>query len=354
MGSALLYKGPGPLGDLAEEYVWSEYVTDVLSSRKLAQLAYPTSSNAVVEAKHIIEHITVPYLPFLRREVYATILNHLQRTAVAEGQQFIDFAYDWRASLATSAEKLIRRVVDITSSNPIPSVALVSHSMGGLVCRLALSSSAELRGQVRRLVHIATPLHGVIKAYRTLKDSPALNPPIDDVFRWLSVIRDMYYAHLRQPRFSDMLMQVIRSFPSVYELLPPADVQVLVTETGEARSCVDKSVWQESFHDLVIQARSVHDRLAAAANLDIPMLVVYSAAYETDLTYRIRGGASSVFDIRNVASTARGDKTVTADSAVYRCPAEARYRETRLPYEHVSLCRNYRTLQMIDRYLFGK
>ena len=52
-GSALKHRGPGPLGNIVEEYVWSEDLSDLLSESKLVRLAFPTSNQQTKESNCI-------------------------------------------------------------------------------------------------------------------------------------------------------------------------------------------------------------------------------------------------------------------------------------------------------------
>jgi pimeloyl-ACP methyl ester carboxylesterase len=75
------------------------------------------------------------------------------------------FAYpnDWE--LSESAALLSRQLREFAASNPDRRVALVTHSMGGLVARACIENSALDPGNVSRLVMIAPPSQGTLIAH---------------------------------------------------------------------------------------------------------------------------------------------------------------------------------------------
>jgi pimeloyl-ACP methyl ester carboxylesterase len=70
------------------------------------------------------------------------------------------FAYPNDYSLATATEQLSLELRALADSDPHRRVALVSHSMGGLVARGCLESPTLDPGNVDRLIMIAPPTHG--------------------------------------------------------------------------------------------------------------------------------------------------------------------------------------------------
>lgn len=353
MGSALRYKGPGPLGDPIEEYVWGEDITDLFSSDKLDWLRYPTPKESRVEATHIIERVVFYGVRVLSVEKYASLLSRWRQLANRLGVEFMEFAYDWRQSILTSALTLTRRVMTVVSRRQIEKIVLVGHSMGGLVCLPALHRSEELSARVSLLVHIATPLRGSVRAFYALKVAPRLSPAADVAIPLMS-IWDVYRRFRRQAGLFDKFMTAIRSCPSVYELLPPKQIQPLVTDTGRRRGCVEDDIWDRMSRPLINQARKTHNLLAQTQRLVTPLITVYSAEFDTDNTYRVRGNPPYAFDGEVVFDGTKGDGIVTVDSATAWCPPPGRYRETTPPHlRHGDICRNPATLRYLEEQIFG-
>lgn len=346
MGSALRYTGPGPLGNLVTEFVWSEDVGGILLGKGLDLLSYPTPPGAKISAEYIIEGASLLGVSLPGYETYATLLSRWRDLAYRQRKTLMEFPYDWRQSISVSASELSHRILETISEKHINSVALVGHSMGALVCRLALGTSPQLRSHVSLLVYIAAPLQGAIKALYTLKISPSLNSAFDWSVR-LVRIKDA----VTQVSGFNALMDTIRTFPSVYELLPPKELTYLITETGRHKSCVDEDLWPSHLRLNVERAKHVQNRLAQV-RLDTPVVVIYSAAYETDHAYIIRGAPAYQLQ-EEAVQTVQGDGTVTVESATHDCPLENRYLVQSQPYGHTTLCRNKRALAMLERLLFG-
>ena len=249
MGSSLLYRGPGPLKNQIEVPAWGQELSQ--TQRNLRYLAFPTPPAATVEATAVIDHASLYGLPFLGGDVYGILIRHLRGLAFKEKIEFVEFPYDWRASVQTSAAALRTRVTTAAAGLKAGQILIVAHSMGGLVARLALLESEELQRKTQRLVHIASPLRGSVKAMWTLKVAPAMSSGFDGLLRGLLGTVDVVRAVQGQALLFDQMMQVIRSFPSIYELLPPQDVKPLKDETGERLSCFTDDLWPEADLPLV-------------------------------------------------------------------------------------------------------
>lgn len=96
--------------------------------------------------------------------------NPLKNAAVMEpvreaGYPCATFAYpnDWEIS--ESAARLSQRLKEIAAEHPGQRLAIVTHSMGGLVARACLENAELDPGNVDRLVMIAPPTHGTMLAH---------------------------------------------------------------------------------------------------------------------------------------------------------------------------------------------
>jgi pimeloyl-ACP methyl ester carboxylesterase len=96
--------------------------------------------------------------------------NPLKNAAVMEpvrkaGYPCATFAYpnDWEIN--ESAARLSQRLKEIAAEHPGQRLAIVTHSMGGLVARACLENAELDPGNVDRLVMIAPPTHGTMLAH---------------------------------------------------------------------------------------------------------------------------------------------------------------------------------------------
>jgi pimeloyl-ACP methyl ester carboxylesterase len=89
----------------------------------------------------------------------------VMRPVRAAGFPCATFAYpnDWE--LAESATLLSRQLKDLAKLHPQCKLALVTHSMGGLVARACLEDPALDPGNVERLIMIAPPSQGTMLAH---------------------------------------------------------------------------------------------------------------------------------------------------------------------------------------------
>ena len=96
--------------------------------------------------------------------------NPLKNAAVLEpvraaGYPCATFSYpnDWE--ICESAGRLSKNLKEIAAQHPHQKIAIVTHSMGGLVARACLENKDLDPGNVTRLVMIAPPTHGTMLAH---------------------------------------------------------------------------------------------------------------------------------------------------------------------------------------------
>lgn len=350
MGSALEYSALGPLpGQRVRELLWSENIAS-LNKHKLELLAYPSPGD--VSPTEIIRRSIMQFLMVdFGTELYQSLIRSFDSSYGLDSRLLL-FPYDWRQSIERSAKNLIRTLVDESPWNGKDSVALVGHSMGGLICRLALALSEPLRGRVKLLVYIATPLLGCLRAFWALINEPVLNPRVDRRVQLYLKSWDLLYAFKGQPGLCGDLSRAFRTFPSLYELMPPENEKPLLVHGGGTRSCMESSLWRAADQRMMAQASGV--QRALNCRLDIPMCVIHSQAHPTDYIYSIGSRSVLAVDVRRRGDGAEaGDNTVTAQSATYGCPQGAIYAEESEPNDHVGLCRNQRVLALVHGRIIG-
>lgn len=134
---------------------------------------------------------------------YTLVADTLRRAFdLRAGENFFEFAYDWRRDNRVAARRLARQSHDWltrwreTSGNRDARLILVAHSMGGLVSRYFLEVLDGWR-DARALVTFGTPYRGSLNALGTLANGERKGPMgrID-------------------------LSALSRSFTAIYQLLP--------------------------------------------------------------------------------------------------------------------------------------
>jgi phospholipase A1 len=186
---------PGIIGTeltYQDDLIWPGTLLEMVGPyKRMAQL----TSTATV-ARNIIKQ----YTPFY--SVYTRILDHLN--AILPGRVY-ECPYDWRLSNEESAKRLRDKVEEAAQKHS--NIAIVAHSMGGLISRHYLESglfdSAAGYRNVTTLITLATPHYG----------SP---------FALAAALGYRKEEFLSQDQVYDLASRP--EFPSVYQLLPPPHI----------------------------------------------------------------------------------------------------------------------------------
>jgi hypothetical protein len=221
-------------------------------------------------------------------------------TGLPAGLDVLQVPYDFRRSVAESADTLGRAVTAALAGAEGRRVIVVAHSLGGLVARYWIGPGGGAR-HVRALLTLGTPHRGAPKALDWLVNGAAL-------------------AGLRSPAVTRML----RGWPSVAELLPQYPAVLHTTPDGArggqahlepTELPASLRVWPAGqpgaaarFREAALRAGAVHRDIAAAwAGLrdhgTAPTLVPYFT----------RGHATA-----NRATLTSGRLTVTTEDPEWR------------------------------------
>lgn len=142
-------------------------------------------------------------------DYYSELLDYL-----AESHDVQPFAYDWRRSMFDAAARLARQIATTLdaqerSATPMP-VRIVAHSLGGLVVRALMAAHADVWKRLcahegARVLMLGTPNGGSYEIVRLLLAQE-------------STLQNL--AFLDMTRNTRELLQLIKAFPGVLELLP--------------------------------------------------------------------------------------------------------------------------------------
>jgi pimeloyl-ACP methyl ester carboxylesterase len=122
----------------------------------------------------------------------------------AAGFEVVVYDYDWREDLRIVGAALAARL----RADRARSIALIGHSMGGLLARMTLSQLADdpAAARVMRLIGLGTPHGGSIGAVQAVRATYPV------VFR-LAAVDTLHGA-------AELSRNVFGTFPSIYQLLP--------------------------------------------------------------------------------------------------------------------------------------
>lgn len=207
---------PGVLGSAISE---CESVSDANSCKQIwgtadalrdttVDLTY--KPNAIYKTK-IIEN-------FLMTEVYGNLLDFFEKLTVYESRIHI-FSYDWRLANHSNAELLAGFICEVSLEHPDADLAIVAHSMGGLITKDYLSNhlkkpcGARKPPPITKIAFIATPHLGSAKSIMALATGySAYFESASWPFSFL--------ASLEKERVFGTLNKSGPAFNSPYELLP--------------------------------------------------------------------------------------------------------------------------------------
>ena len=154
--------------------------------------------------------------------VYSEMLRYFENMGYIVGQNFWIFPYDWTQSNRESGRRLAQFIRNILSAYPQwQQVDIVSHSMGGLVTRVAAKLDSA---PIRRTVYIASPHFGSPKAFFVLHRKIRFS-----VFRgfFRNLIGDLAWrwylhglAHTGSLNLEKEIKGMACQLDSVFELLP--------------------------------------------------------------------------------------------------------------------------------------
>jgi pimeloyl-ACP methyl ester carboxylesterase len=136
----------------------------------------------------------------------------------------LEFSYDWRADIATNAQKLLFYLAPFVNGNV--KLTVLAHSMGGLIAALALQQvPPDLALKIRRLVTCGTPWTGSFRAVALFTGQHEIVQKIVDLNKIFS----------RKSRFSWLqeAIRVVASWPGAYDLLPMPE---MMTEYGASEA----------------------------------------------------------------------------------------------------------------------
>jgi len=174
----------------------------------------------------------------------------VKRLRTVPGDSYVEFAYDWRLDNRVAAQDLRDRIAVWLAArrqtHPNARVVLVAHSMGGLVARYYLEVLGGWR-DARALVTFGTPYRGSLNALETLSNG------LTKAFGLVD------------------LSDLVRSFPSIHQLLPIYPCVVIAD--GSVRRVTEVAREIPGLNvDAVTAARAFHAEIedAVAANAVLP------------------------------------------------------------------------------------
>lgn len=309
----------------------------------------------------LLENVYITNVPLLNRPIplakwrlWGKLLQYLSdHSEFKKDGQTLKYSYDWRQSLLETAKdlgsQLDTHARDLVSHQGLSREDLryvfFTHSMGGLVVRIALALKVLAPGVVDRIVHIGSPLQGAPAAFRSAFQTGSL-PFLREFFDFVRGKKDadLCFEHL---------LDNIRTFPSIYQVMPPGSSEYLYYTFNDrfnpfarTNGCISK--------DKCWHAHEAHKRLAEAEEIvrqhGIKIFTIYGSWHkdETDFGYFVEpvGGPNPRYTIIGKPLTRNeGDGTVPKWSAEGSDSCE---QKPLRHIDHATLCNNKFVVEVVD------
>lgn len=225
---------------------------------------------------------------------------------LARETRLYEFPYDWRYSNTVSAEQLhlaLMRWSDTTTKGSTNRrFVLVGHSMGGVVIRTYLALyPEEAERLISKVILLASPLHGAANAIALFTGSA----PTQEIIEHLNP--------------ANKILELTRSFPSAYELLPPPQSLYKPKRTYPANwDLYDASAWGlPDIYQHHLDASVRLHQLLAGSDPQVPLFQIAGCNLMTMTDIRLsQTEASPIYTpIFNQDGEEGGDDTVPLYSA---------------------------------------
>jgi hypothetical protein len=286
-------------------------------------------------------------VPFKKIDLWGRTIDLLKSRS--DFARIVEFGYDWRAPLSDSASMLVSDVhadAGISLSDPAAAadtaVTFITHSMGGLVVRFAIAAGIIHPSRIDRIIHIGAPLKGSPAAFRTAYDRLDL-PLFSEIFGLL--------RRKNRASFEHHLLECIRTFPSLYHLLPPKEIPYLYYSPSSRSNPLREKAMRE---DERIIATKCHQMLERAhviiSEQKIRVRTIYTEVHsgrDTELEYRVvplANGLGYTIEAAH-AHTLYGDGTVPCDSARGDPPVQG---ISVINVDHMYLCNDERVVKCLS------
>jgi len=156
----------------------------------------------------------------MSKDIYGDTIATLEKNFLGQAN-IVPFAYDWRQDITHSSQQLAQ-LVDNLYAQGAPKVAIVSHSMGGLITSYYLLYGKQNLENARPNLYGAKKLYAVVMAATPFQGT-------------MTVFRNMQFGVQFGVNKKALENYAVASFPSSYQLLPQYP-ESLLSESGENHS----------------------------------------------------------------------------------------------------------------------
>jgi hypothetical protein len=242
-------------------------------------------------------------------DMYGQLITYLERElGFVTGRTLFTCPYDWRLPLeeaVAALERCVERARRVVG--PDAKFVVIAHSMGGPLTRYYVEVLGH-QADVEKLILMGTPNLGSPYLFRLLLEGFGIgNPNID-------------------PLLQDRSLEVGRSFPGLYELLPiyPG---FLTDSNGQPVDIFAERSWlPANYHEHLDRAQAFYKQMPQISSVPVVGIVGSGLPTVTYLTVPRQNGQFKWKEIQFTPQKESGDGTVPTISAELSGPNVRNYR----------------------------
>lgn len=277
---------PGTMG--SQLYLGNERVWPNLNFLLKHPDVFRYTEDTKLRPKGILnEMVIVPNLVSI--DQYNLLGDYLvEELGYERGNNFMEFAYDWRQDVRRSARDLAMFIDGWNVKGPI---TIIAHSLGTLVSRYYVEKLGG-KNKVDRLMLMGGPHQGVPKIAANLLTGVDLLP------------------------FGIMgkrLTEIIETFPTCYQILPlyPCGID----QNGNPFHFFEDESWvKEPYRPLLRMAREFRRELGTTSS--VPTLSIFGYGLKTASQMKIQRASDGTFQKVLIDAAPNGDSSVPENSAI--------------------------------------
>lgn len=336
--------------------LWYEHIRKSVSQLVRDPPLLKWQPGSGLEPYEVLHKVTIPF----KRAFNVGICQHLSKeladmALIKQLFTYQEYPYDWRQDITETARQLgewfdqfgfERDAHGAQKKEDEPRIALVCHSMGGLVVAIAMRRGYINPENVYRYVTIGSPLTGAPAAFRGLYDLGYL-PGME----WMEFAFNWRWNRIKS---RTILLESLQSFASSYQLFPPLAEDFVELAGGGTINPLARSVIPLDKRQAAQAAHLMLDGLETflKKSPQLEYLFIYGDDKDnTDYRFKARENAKSeAYEGVICRNKTDGDGTVPIESATLK-NRRANYRYPVLGASHMSMCNNPKVITAVKNFL---
>lgn len=274
---------------------WIGWIQDFLNGMK-----YP---NPDLEAVGLMEEVAF-FPPLYKQEHYQRLSAFLKTLGYKVGNQVpeakrtvYEFPYDWRQDNRISGRQLKAKIEQWRAHHPNAEVWIIAHSNGGLVARWYIEKEGG-KAITKKLFLMGSPWDGTAVGFKSLSEG----------------VEMFLRGSFTQKTIQNMTRDIIRSFPSAYQLLPH-EWKALRFSESESDTIFNHPTWLGTTATRNLLADALKFNKALGNKSSIPTFCYVGRGYVTVSGSDIQRGNDGKWLGMKWQTTGEGDGTITVRSA---------------------------------------